>query len=343
MGLAGRVLDPVARAHRVKPEALAPNNAWALTGKRLVREAIARERPDVVVATSPPTSALFATAGAIGPVPFVADLRDLWAGNPYYDRGSRLLASLQGRALARAAAVVTVSDGCRDRLWALHPELGDRVHVLTNGFDPALLARRLTAPPQPETRARILFAGSLYGDHTAEPLVEAVARPELRGRAQLEFVGVIDPRTRHALAEAGVDASVDPPISWSEAIERMLGAEIAVAITTPSAGGDMALPIKLFEALALGRPALVLARPNSDSARLLERLGQDAGLAPPDDPAAIAAAIERLLANPPPPVAPEALAEFDADRIAARYAELLDEVVSRSRSSSSLGTTASRR
>jgi len=105
----------------------------------------------------------------------------------------------------------------------------------------------------------------------------------------------------------------------------------------------MALPTKLYEALALGRPVLALTREGSDTARLLERLGQEAGLAPPEDPAAIAAAIERLLEAPPPPAAPEALAEFDVDRIAARYADLLDEVATRSSSSSSLGTTTSRR
>ena len=123
----------------------------------------------------------------------------------------------------------------------------------------------------------------------------------------------------------------------------MLAADIVVVINAPSTGGDMALPTKLYEALALGRPVLALTRPGSDTARLLERLGQEAGLAPPDDPAAIAAAIERLLEAPPPPAAPEALAEFDVDRIAARYAELLDEVATRSSSSSSLGTTTSRR
>ena len=34
-----------ARVLRVQPEALAPNNAWAVTGRRLVRSAIERERP----------------------------------------------------------------------------------------------------------------------------------------------------------------------------------------------------------------------------------------------------------------------------------------------------------
>ena len=343
MAVAGRIVDPLARLLRVKPEAFAPNNVWALTGRRLIREAIARERPDVVVATSPPVSALFATAAVAGELPMVADLRDLWAGHPYYDRGSPLLEKLEGRALAKAAAVVTVTDGCRENLLKLHPELAPKLHVLTNGFDPVLFSRRAQRPAPHAAPAKLIFAGALYGDHTAEALVAALAGRELHGRARLELVGVIDPRTKRALATADIDTTIDAPISWERSIERVLAADIAVVITTPEMGGDMALPIKLTEALALGRPVLAIASPGSDTARLLERLGQDAGLAAPHDPAAIAAAIERLLAAPPPPVPPAALADFNADSIGARYAELLDDVATRSRSSTSSGTTFSRR
>jgi glycosyltransferase involved in cell wall biosynthesis len=343
MALAGRIADPLARILGVKPEAFAPNNVWALTGRRLVRDAIARERPDVVVATTPPVSALFATAAVARAVPFIADFRDLWAGSPYFDRGGRLLPALQRRALVRASAVVTVTNGFCDRLLALHPEIAPRLHVLPNGFDPALLARRTPAPPRGGDPAKLVFAGALYGEHTAEPLVRALERAELRGRTRLELVGVIDHRTRRAIADGRIDAAVQPPVSWQEAIDRTLDADVVVVITTSSAGGDMAIPAKLYEALALGRPVLAIARGGSDTAELLERLGQSAGLAPPDDPAAIAAAIERLLADPPPPVPADALADFDRDRIAARYAELLDEVATRSSSATSSGTTFSRR
>jgi glycosyltransferase involved in cell wall biosynthesis len=341
--VAGRLLDPLARVLRVKPEAFAPNNLWALTGRSLIREAIARERPDVVVATSPPVSALLATAAVAGDVPMVADLRDLWAGHPYYDRGSPVLARLEGRALAQATTVVTVTDGCRDGLLRLHPELARRVHVLPNGFDPALLARRGERPAPHPGPARLIFAGALYGDHTAEALVAALARPGLPGRVRLELVGLIDPRTRRAVAAADADVTIEPPISWESSIQRVVAADIAVVITTPETGGDMALPIKLTEALALGCPVLAIASPGSDMARLLERLEQDTGLATPHDPASIAAAIERLLADPPPPLPPGALADFDADQMAGRYAALLDDVATRSSSATSSGTTVSRR
>jgi glycosyltransferase involved in cell wall biosynthesis len=101
--------------------------------------------------------------------------------------------------------------------------------------------------------------------------------------------------------------------------------------------------MKVFEALALGRPVLALARAGSDLARLLAWLGQDAGLAAPGDVYGIAAAVERLLAAPPPPVKPGALSDFDRDRMAARYAELLDDVATRSSSRTVAGTTTSAR
>jgi glycosyltransferase involved in cell wall biosynthesis len=338
---AGRMLDPVARLANVTPEAFAPNNLWALTGRRAVRAAIERERPDVVVATSPPPSALLAAAGVVVQVPLVAELRDLWAGNPFYDRGSGLLRAAQRRALARAAAVVTVSDGCRAVLCRIDPDLDGRLHVLPNGFDPDLLKRR-SAPPGQDPRV-LIHAGSLYGDRTAETLLDALERPSLRQRVRLHLVGVVDPRTRSRLSHTTVAVATEPPVSWNEAIELLLASDIAVVINAPSTGGDMALPGKLFEALAVGRPVLALTNPASDTARLLERLGQDAGVAAPDDADAVAAAIERLLDEPPPPVPPEALAEFDRDGIAERYAALLDEVATRSSNATSSGTKTSRR
>jgi glycosyltransferase involved in cell wall biosynthesis len=342
MAVAGRVLEPLARALRVRPDALAPNNLWALTGRRAIRAAVARERPDVVVATTPPHSAMLVSAAAVTGAPLIVELRDLWAGNPYFDRGSPLLRRLEARALAHARAVVTVTEGCEAVLLELHPEIADRLHVLPNGFEPSLLSRR--EPARPDGPATLIHAGSLYGDRTAESLVGALARPELRGRVRLELLGVVDPRTRRAMAAIDdVDVEAVGSIDWEEAIARVLAAQIAAVINAPSTGGDMALPNKLFEALALGRPVLALATPTSDTARLLGRLGLDAGLAPPDDPAAIAAAIERLLTEPPPPVPPEALADFDRDRTAERYAALLDEVATRSSSSTSSGTTTSRR
>ena len=173
MGVAGRVVDPLARLLRLQPQALAPNNIWALTGRPRIRSAIKDAQPDVLLVTAPPPSALVAAAAVAGRVPLVAELRDLWAGNPYFDRGSSQLRALQARTLAHAAAVVTVSEGCYDILAAIDPQLARRVHVLPNGFDPELLKKRRDRPGAGGPRT-LVHAGALYGERTAEALIAAL-------------------------------------------------------------------------------------------------------------------------------------------------------------------------
>jgi glycosyltransferase involved in cell wall biosynthesis len=115
-------------------------------------------------------------------------------------------------------------------------------------------------------------------------------------------------------------------VTWDDAIARTRAADVAVVINSPGTGGDMAVPSKLYEALALGKPVLALTPPGSDTERMLRRLGQDAGCAPPGDEAAIAAAVGRLLDTPPPPVDPAELEPWDRAAVARRLAALLDRL-----------------
>jgi len=163
MGVVGAVTRPAYRRLGLQPEAFPPNALWSLTGRPAVRRARERVRPDVVWATCPPPSALFAATAGLDATPFVAEMRDLRAGNPYFDAGGTLLTRIEKRAFARAAAIVTVTESCADRMRALHPEIAPRLHVLPNGFDPVML--ELRRPPRAvAVRATLVHAGTLYGD-----------------------------------------------------------------------------------------------------------------------------------------------------------------------------------
>lgn len=330
MERAGAVLGPLTRSVGVQPEALAPNGLWSLTGRAAIRAALEQAEPDVVLATCPPQSALFAAASVLAErdVPLVAELRDLWAGNPYFDAGGRLLARIEARAFERCRAVVCVTEGCRARLLDSHPGLKSRVALLPNGFDPRLLALRDPSSGPAPPRATLIHAGTLYGDRTAVALLRALDRPELRDRVRLELLGPIDKATVATIAAVGdrVEIVVEPTTSWEEAIERTRAADIAVVINGTATGGDMALPSKLFEALALGMPVLALTTPGSDTARLLEQLGQQAGCAPPADAEAIARALVRLLEDPPAAVDPQLLRPWDRSLVAEQVAGLLAAV-----------------
>jgi glycosyltransferase involved in cell wall biosynthesis len=335
MNGAGDIARPVFRHAGVQPEAFAPNLVWAVTGRTRIRTAIARESPDVVWATGPPQSAILAAVPVArrAGIPVVAELRDLWAGNPFFDADGKLLSSIEAPSLRQADAVVTVTPACREVLLSLHPELSDRLKLLPNGFDPALLALRddRTAAPPTDTgarRATLIHAGALYGDRSAAHLVRALSRPELRARVALELLGTVDPATREAMIAAPpqLEVRVDRPVGWDEAARRVLRADVSVVINSPGTGGVMAMPSKLYEALALGRPVLALTPPGSDTDRFLRDLALQAGLASPDDEDSIAAAVTRLLDDPPPMVAPERLAGYDRNQVAVQIAALLDEL-----------------
>ena len=319
MNRAGSVMRPAVRRAGIEPEALAPSALWALTGRRAVRAAITRHRPDVVWATSPPIAAhlVMGALAAELTVPLVAELRDHWAGNPYYDAGGTALTRIERRALTPASAIVVVTPGMVDELRRLHPPLADRVHLLPNGFDPVVFEDRR---PRRDTRTgpvTLVHAGPVHGypGRTIGPLLGGLRRAG--DRFTLELVG----------AGADVDAPgvrVRPPLPWPEAVRAQAAADIGVVLYSSD---RTALGTKVFELLALERPVLALVDEGNDLHRLLESLGQGAGCARHDDPAAIAAAIERLAADPPPPAPPGALAAWDRSAIAARVAALLDDLV----------------
>jgi glycosyltransferase involved in cell wall biosynthesis len=209
----------------------------------------------------------------------------------------------------------------------LHPEIAPRLEILPNGFDPELLALRDDAARGGDpARATLVHAGTLYGDRSAVTLMRALSRPELASRTRLVLVGAIDPLTRAALPQARCEVVVEPPVPWRAAVERVRDADIAVVINSPGTGGDMAAPSKLYEALALGTPVLALTNPATETERLLQRLGHDAGCAPPGDEEAILRAVARLLDAAPAAVDPAALAPFNRATVAEQVAALLDRL-----------------
>jgi glycosyltransferase involved in cell wall biosynthesis len=329
-GARGAARAGVAALRRAGVEVTAwmPGPQWAFTGRRPIERAIERARPDVVWVTCPPPGAMFAAAAVARRyrVPLVLEFRDLWAGAYDNDFGRPWLARLQARAVARAARVVVVTPDAASRLAQLHPNAAGRIVTLPNGFHPSVLAQRRPAGSLREP-AQLVHAGQLYGSRRIDGLIAALERPELRGRARLLQLGAINDRSLQAIGAAGaaVDVEVGGAVSWQDAIAAQAAADIAVVLLTP--GDDTAIPGKLYEALALGVPILGLIGPDSALGRMLVRVGQERGVAPHDDPAAIAAAIERLLTERPDPLSPALLAPYDRSLIAERVRDLLEELV----------------
>jgi glycosyltransferase involved in cell wall biosynthesis len=312
METAGRVADPVFRLAGLRPEALPLSMLWVPRGAREIRRRLAEGRYDAVLATGPPFAALVAASRATGDVPLVVELRDLWAGNPAFDRGGPILKRAESRVVQRAALVVAVTPEAAADLRRRHPAA--RVEEVPNGFEPELLERRTVTKG-----TTILHSGTLTKDRPLAPLLRLL-RPPLR----LVLHGYVAPEIQKEIEESGAEVELVPPSGWEDAVRRIAEADVALVTQSRGAGDETAVAAKVYEYLALGKPVLCLSHGGATEA-LLGRLDAGKLCAHLDDPASIEAAMERIrTADLPPPVAPERLAPYERPRLSASLAELLD-------------------
>jgi glycosyltransferase involved in cell wall biosynthesis len=274
--------------------------SWALTAIPAARRIVREEQIDVLVTTSPPASVnlIGAAVKQSTRVRWVADLRDSIAANP--DRRVERLAvrakeqaqALVARLVAnRADAVVAVSDSIAEEMR----ELGaDRVEMIPNGCDfedfEGLEYRRAE-------RFRITHTGTFFGHRDPRPFLSALAKSEEDVVAR--FVGGLRAADREwaERLELGDRLEEIPHVPRRSALELQRDSE-ALLLLLPEAGGrGRGVPSgKIFEYLAAERPILAAVPPDGIAAQLVRRA--EAGVVvPPDDVAAISAAITGLRAR----------------------------------------------
>ena len=279
VGASGRPAERAARWVRANVFVPDARVGWVPFAVARARR-LARERAvDAVLTTGPPHSAhLVGLALRRGGLPWVADFRDPWTEIHYLGalaRGAaarRLDAALERAVLGAADAVVTVSDPLREAIRAKGPR--GPVVTVRNGFDPADFG----GPPVPvrPDRFEVAHVGTLHGIPHA--LLDAAARLRERGgfgQGSLRFVGSV-PDGLAAAAEARglADALVvGPAVPHAEAVRAMRRAALLLLAVEPWSYADGVLPGKTFEYLASGRPALALAPPEGEAARVLAEAG----------------------------------------------------------------------
>lgn len=319
-----RLTEPIWRFAGIQPLPL--STLWIPRGAREVRRRLCERRYDVVLATGPQMAALpAARLGIIGSsVPFVVEFRDLWAGNPAYDRGGPLLAALERSVLARARGVVAVTPQAMADLQARHPSIARLVEQVPNGFEPELLEwRRDREPCVPLT---LVHSGTLIPQRPVAPLLNVLREEPYRSAFRLVLHGYAAPEIQDEIAASGggCDVQLVPPSSWRDAICRVAGADAALVTQGRGAGDAHAIAAKVYEYLALGKPVLCITDGGATE-MLVKRLCGDELCARLGSPDSIRRALDRLMRPPAPaPVPPELLEPYSRRFIAAQMATLLE-------------------
>jgi glycosyltransferase involved in cell wall biosynthesis len=282
-----------------------------------LRALATRDRPDVVIATSPPP-----TVGIPGILaarrlraPMVFDVRDIWPEAIALSgrlRSGALIRALEGveRSVYRAAAAVTVvTEGKRQRLM----EKGvaeSKLAVIPNGVDLSRFdevddegPRVLREAGVDLDRFVVCYAGVFNPPQGLDILVDAAARlkrdhPEEAAKIQIALVGngSLRAHLENRVREEGLSGAVvfvgEQP---RDRIPSILVASDAVAVTLRPRRDTHTVPSKIYEAMASGRPVLLSA--DGAPAEIIAEAG--AGLATAAaDLDGLVSSIRRLAAHP---------------------------------------------
>ena len=260
---------------------------------------------DAVLAESPP---LFTAAAGVGyaalkRAPLALNISDLWPESaielgalPAHSRAAAAARALAHLCYRRSRLITAPTAGILAALEA-RPEARGKVVQVPPAVDLERFAGLPAPAPRPGAPLRVLYAGTLGLAQGLATLIEAaaLAGPEV---LELAIAGegpegerlrtlIAARRLAHVRLLGGVSPAQIPTLYGSA------DAGVVPLRDLPIFAG--ALPTKLFEVLAAGRPAILAAR--GEAAELVR--GARAGLVvAPEDPAMLADAFRRLRASP---------------------------------------------
>lgn len=268
-------------------------------------------RPDIIHAHSPALCGAAAgrAAQALG-IPFVYEIRAFWedaaVGNLSGTEGNlkyRLTRALETRVVKQADAVFTICHGLKDDLVARGIP-AERIAIMPNGVDLELFGEPVS---RDENLARDLglashapvigYIGSFYAYEGVDDLIAAM--PLLRkthpgARLLLVGAGPMDASWRAAAAALPEpDATIFAGRVPHTEVERYYSLVDVLAYPRKAQRlTDLVTPLKPLEAMAQRR---LVAASSVGGHRELITDGETGTLFAPDDPAACAAALARLI------------------------------------------------
>ena len=342
-----RILAKARRALAKYTGWISPTDDWwpwnvlaTSAGVRIVRD----RKIDLIWASSPPVGGLD-LARRISEktgVPYVVDVRDVSITQDTRDLPgwARKRLECERRAIALASGVTYTAPHQIELLDQLHPGAGDLPHrLIYNWFD---CADSDACPIRNFEHPTILHGGSLYGGQRRisgfmDALANLLQKPVVADKG-LNFVNHgptdDDEYLRDETNRCGLSESVKlaGPISSRDFHSCCRGAAILLLVvgkSTATAEHTRAVPGKLFDYFAAGRPILVIGPKGCEAGNMVTRINR--GLAvPDDDPVSIREAIAKLLqergVSGRLDLSHEAVSEFESAQAVRNIADFLRSV-----------------
>jgi glycosyltransferase involved in cell wall biosynthesis len=264
-----------------------PINPWHdLLGLIELFRLCRRLRPDIVHAHSSKAGALGRLAAALAGVPIRVFTVHGWAFGAYEGLQGRCYLSLERWLSRLTTSVVCVSVAVRELGLAARACQPGQTVVIHNAVDVASFPELRRGPGSP----RVISVGRFAFPKDFDTLASALARIRLDYRAVLVGDGPELLQVSAALRRHGLIPRVELLGARRDVPHLLASADIFV-LSSRSEG----FPVSILEAMAAGLPVLA-----SDVGGVAEAVvdGETGSLVPAGDAAALARALERLLADP---------------------------------------------
>jgi len=313
-----RGLKPAARKKRgfrewISRLLITPDSriGWIGPAVRAGLNAIRCRRPDVIYSTSPYMSAhlIALLLSRHVRLPWIADFRDPWRGNPFRGLGFSSLerwdAFLEWIVLRSATHIVCCTPTMTAQLRRRRPFTESKMTTILNAFDRERFDDIQPMRIAPVDHFVLTHAGQFYGPRSPKVWFAALRRvmdrmPELAGKIHLVLIGSHKFEGR-SLFDWAADVGVSDHIrllgrkTHAETLSCLAGSDALMLAGSSGHGGELQIPNKLFEYLAVRRPIIATCLVASPIVSILDSARAEALVCDPTDEQALAEAITRLV------------------------------------------------
>ncbi|WP_413934977.1 glycosyltransferase [Nitrospira sp. BLG_1] len=214
--------------------------------------------------------------------PYVLDYRDPWTQSRFVGRPPRLKSVREEAGLLKDCAAVTIVSPS----WAEDLDqrygVGEKVHVVTNGYDSDEVA---TVRPYDFGHCAFVFTGNFYPPKISlAPFLAALkllkeSQNEMGNEWYFHYYGAQEDYVRQQAAHYGLTDRIvlHGRVPRREALAAVKGANLALGISSIYEQSQLidkgTIPGKIFEAIGLGTPVLLITPLGSDATALLTPTG----------------------------------------------------------------------
>lgn len=239
---------------------------------------------DIILTSGPPFGA-FSLAKRLSERlgrPYVLDYRDPWTGNPHHGHlPPQAATKREADALGDCAAVCIVSPS-----WGILLDrrfhVGSKLHIVPNGYDSSEMAE---VKPYDFGHCAFVYAGIFYRPkRVITPFLAALkllkeSVTETDEKWYFHYYGVDEGHVREQADRYGLADRIvyHGRVPRGEALSAVKGARLSVVITSVAEEETLEdkgiVTGKIFEAIGLETPVLLIAPVDSDAITITERTG----------------------------------------------------------------------